>query len=152
VLYLKASASKREIDLNPDVAEYLRQYTAGKFGLLFQTASVTPHLYGNIDESWLKPRLVKMQLDQKGMRWHAFKRFRKTWLRGNRCLEDINNFWMAHKPKTKSELYSHLHQELEMRLAKAKRVDYGFAIPNSVGVIVPNVPRFSGPVSVEVAA
>src|ERR1043166_3942340 len=30
-------------------------------------------------------------LDEKGMGWHSFKRFRKTWLRGARCLEDINN-------------------------------------------------------------
>jgi len=41
---------------------------------------------------------------QKGTGWHSFKRFRKTWLRGARCLEDINNFWMAHKPQTMSEV------------------------------------------------
>jgi hypothetical protein len=34
------------------------------------------------------------------MGFHAFKRFRKTRLRGARCLEDLNNFWMSHKPKT----------------------------------------------------
>jgi hypothetical protein len=62
------------------------------------------------------------------MRWHAFKRFRKTWLRGQRCLEDINNFWMAHRPQTMSELYSHLHEELEMRLDEAARVGYGFVL------------------------
>jgi len=33
--------------------------------------------------------------------------------------EDLNNFWMAHKPQTMSELYSHLHQELQMRLEEA---------------------------------
>jgi hypothetical protein len=44
-------------------------------------------------------------------------------------LEDINNFWMAHKPKTMSEVYSHLHEDLEMRLAEAERVSCGFAIP-----------------------
>ena len=38
------------------------------------------------------------------MGWHAFKRFRKTWVRGQRCLEDINNFWLAHKPQIMSEL------------------------------------------------
>src|SRR5438874_4737505 len=75
--------------------------------------------------------------------------FVKTWLRGARCLEDINNFWMAHKPKTMSEVYSHLHEELEMRLAEAERVGYGFTIPK---VVVPSVPRFSGPASVEIAA
>jgi hypothetical protein len=92
-----------------------------------------------------------MSWDEKGMGWHSFKRFRKTWLRGARCLEDINNFWMAHKPKTMSEIYSHLHEELQLRLDEAERVGCGFTIPKSVAV-VPNVPRFSDPVSVEVAA
>jgi integrase len=149
--YLKTNASKREIDLHPDVAEYLRQYTAGKSGLLFQTANGTPHLYGNLEDRWLTPRLLKMELDEKGMGWHSFKRFRKTWLRGARCLEDLNNFWMAHKPKTMSELYSHLHEELRLRLDEAERVGYGFIIPKTVDV-VPNVPRFSGPESIEFAA
>jgi len=63
------------------------------------------------------------------MGWHSFKRFRKTWLRGQRCLEDINNFWMAHRPQTMSELYSHLHEELQLRLAEAERVGYGFNLP-----------------------
>src|ERR1700730_16308525 len=149
VKYLKTNASKREIDLHPDVAEYLRQYAAGKSGLLFHTANGTPHLYGNLEDRWLTPRLIKLKLDEEGMGWHAFKRFRKTWLRGARCLEDINNFWMAHKPKTMSEVYSHLHEELEMRLAEAERVGYGFTIPKTV---VPSVPRFSDSVSIEIAA
>jgi hypothetical protein len=78
VKYLKTNASKREIDLHPDVAEYLRQYAVGKSGLLFHTASGTPHLYGNLEDRWLTPRLIKLKLDEEGMGWHAFKRFRKT--------------------------------------------------------------------------
>jgi hypothetical protein len=35
VKYLKTNASKSEIDLHPDAAEYLRQYAVGKSGLLF---------------------------------------------------------------------------------------------------------------------
>jgi len=66
VKYLKTNASKREIDLHVDVAEYLRQYTAGKSGLLFQTANGTPHLYRNLAERWFTPRLNKMELDDKG--------------------------------------------------------------------------------------
>jgi hypothetical protein len=65
-------------------------------------------------------------------RWHSFKRSRKTWLRGARCLEDLNNFWMAHKPQTMSELYSHLHEELEMRLEEAE--------PKTV--VAPNAPKY----------
>ena len=57
VRYLKTSASYREVDLHPDVAEYLRRYTAGKTGLLFPTEQGTPRLYGNLQSRWLKPRL-----------------------------------------------------------------------------------------------
>ena len=60
---------------------------------------------------------------------------------GNRCLEDINNYWMAHKPKTMSELYSHLHEELEMRLAEAERVASGFVIPKYVAPNAPKLPK-----------
>jgi hypothetical protein len=111
----------------------------GKRGLLFHTAHGTPHLYNNLDNRWLTPRLDGMELDAG---WHSFKRFRKTWLRGRRCLEDLNNFWMAHKPQTMSELYSHLHEELEMRLEESERVGYGFDIPKTV--IAPSAPRKSG--------
>jgi integrase len=57
VKYLKTAAAKREIDLHPDVAEFLRRYTGGKSGLLFHTARHTPHLYNNLEDRWLTPRL-----------------------------------------------------------------------------------------------
>jgi hypothetical protein len=101
----------------------------------------SPHLYANLEDRWLTPRLVKMGLDEEGMGWHSFKRFRKTWLRGRRCLEDINNFWMAHKPETMSELYSHLHEELELRREEVERVGCGFDLPQTV--IAPNAPKKS---------
>jgi hypothetical protein len=85
------------------------------------------------------------------MGWHSVRRFRKTWLRGARCLEDLNNFWMAHKPQTMSEVYSHLHEELELRLQEAERVGYGFDLPKAV--VAPNAPKKSTPkVATEIAA
>jgi integrase len=153
VKYLKTAAAKRQVDLHPDIAEYLRRYTAGKSGLLFHTANGTPHLYGNLADRWLTPRLVKMKLDEEGMGWHSFKRFRKTWLRGQRCLEDVNNFWMAHKPQTMSELYSHLNEDLQLRLDEAERVGYGFALPASDNAsVVPIVPKLHQNSAVEIAA
>jgi integrase len=139
VKYLKTDTAHREIDLHPDVAEFLQRYMAGKRGLLFHTRRNTPHLYGNLEDRWLTPRLAQMGLDEGGMGWHSFKRFRKTWLRGRRCLEDINNFWMAHKPETMSELYSHLHEEVDVRLAEAESVGYGFDLPKIV--VAPNAPK-----------
>jgi hypothetical protein len=74
--------------------------------------------------------------------WHAFRRFRKTWLRGKRCQEDINISWMGHQPKTMSEVYSCLFEELEMRLAEAEAVGYGFTLPLSEnGCLIPMIPK-----------
>jgi hypothetical protein len=100
--------------------------------LLFPTPTGTPRLYGNLEDRWLTPRLKEMGLDEKGMGWHAFKRFRETWLRGQRCLEDTNSFWMAHRPQTMSELYSHLHEELQLRLTSSGRTQTHFFISASV--------------------
>jgi hypothetical protein len=48
---------------------------------------------------------------------------------------------MAHAPQTMSELYSHLHEELQLRLDEAERVGYGFVLPSTNASVVPNVPK-----------
>jgi hypothetical protein len=58
VKYLKTEAARRQIDFHPDIAQYLQTYAAGRTGLLFRTANGTPHLYGNLDDRWLTPRLL----------------------------------------------------------------------------------------------
>jgi len=40
-----------------------------------------------------------------------------------------------------SELYSHLHEELQLRLDEAERVGYGFVLPSTNVSVVPNVPK-----------
>jgi hypothetical protein len=37
------------------------------------------------------------------------------------------------------EVYSHLHEDVETRLAEAERVGYGFTLPK---VIAPSAPKF----------
>ncbi len=138
VTYLKTDAADREIELHPDAAKFAERYAAGKKGLLFHAWRNTPHLYSNLKDRWLTPRLIKMGLDEKGMRRHSFRRFRKTWLRGRRCLEGINNFWMGQKPETMSEQYSHLHEELDVRLAGVESAGYGFDFPQTV--VAPSAP------------
>jgi hypothetical protein len=83
------------------------------------------------------------------MGWHAFRRFRETRLRGERCQPDINVFWMGHQPETMSELYSHLFEEVEKRLAEADRVGVGFDIPL---YHAPKCSKISAESEVEVAA
>lgn len=137
---LKTDASYREIDLHPDIANYIYKYMKGKLGLILRTKNGTPYLYGNLAEDWLDQRLAKLGRYEAGMGWHSFKRFRNSWLRApaQRCQEDLRKFWLAHKPKEMGELYSALKEDLPTRLAEAERVGYGFSLPNEA---VPNVPR-----------
>ena len=73
VKYLKTNASKREIDLHPDVAEYLRRYVLmDQFrAVVLHRKRNSSHLYGNLEDRWLTPRLVKLRLDEEGMGWHC---------------------------------------------------------------------------------
>jgi integrase len=139
--YLKTDAGCREVDLSAQVAEYLRAFMNSKYGLLFATRNGTPYLYNGLQQRWLTPRLQAMHIDEKGMGFHAFRRFRKTWLRGERCQEDINNFWMGHQPETMSELYSRMEFELERRLVEAENIGVGFTVPTPE--IAPNCSKCS---------
>lgn len=149
VEYTKTDAGTREVDLSTDVARFLQSFMNGKDGLLFRSRKGTPHMHHGLDERWLTPRLQAMQLDEKGMGFHAFRRFRKTWLRGERCQEDINNFWMGHQPQTMSELYSRMEFETARRLKEAELVGVGFTVPS---VNYSKSSKISGSQAVEVAA
>jgi integrase len=148
VSYLKTDAAYREVDLSTSVAEYLRSFIDGKDGLLFRTRNGTPYLHNNLEDRWLTESLKVMGLDEPGMGWHAFRRFRKTWPRGKRCQEDINIFWTGHKPNTMSEL-SRMDEELEQRLHEAEIVGVGFEIP---ACVAPQCSKISVDSEVEVAA
>ena len=90
-----------------------------------------------------------MGLDEKGMGFHAFRRFRKTWLRGKRSQEDINNLWMGHKPQTMSELYSRMDHELKLRLQEAESVGVGFTVP---AYVAPKCSKISAKREIAIAA
>jgi len=150
--YVKTDAGFREVDLSQNIAEYLRLFIDGEDGLLFKTRNGTPYLHNSLEQRWLTPRLEAMGIDEKGMGFHAFRRFRKTWLRGKRCQEDINNFWMGHKPQTMSELYSRMDEELEQRLQEAEIVGVGFNVPAYAAPNAPNAPKVSAEPQVAIGA
>jgi len=52
-----------------------------------------------------------------------------------------------------SELYSHLHEELELRLAESERVGYGFVLPGATAsTVAPNAPKLKSVEDVQKAA
>ena len=138
VNYVKTDAGFREVELCTAVGEYLQAFINLKDELLFETRNGTPYLHNNLEQRWLTPRLEAMGIDERGMGFHAFRRFRKTWLRGKRVQEDINNFWMGHVPETMSETYSRLDLELDLRVAEAESMGVGFTVP-----LVPIAPSCS---------
>lgn len=128
----------REIDLHPDIAAYLAGYVGGREGLLFPTREGTPRLFGNVDDRQLKPALLAAGIAvTEGMGLHMFRRFRNTWLRGQKAQPNITMYWMGHKPLTMSELYWKLKQETQKRLDEAEQVGYGFELSE----VAPNAPR-----------
>jgi len=139
---LKTPASYRQIDLHPDVANYLQKFLDKKSGLILRTSHNTPYLYGNLADDWLDPLLTKLGLYESGMGWHSFKRFRNTWLRKQRVQEDHRLHWLAHQPKEMSEVYSMLKEDVPARLLEAERCGYGFTLPQQKLEVVPSVPRF----------
>ena len=149
IKYLKTDAGFRAVDLCTAVGEYLQAFINRKDGLLFETRNGTPYLHNNLEQRWLTPRLQAMGIDERGMGFHAFRRFRKTWLRGKRVQEDINNFWMGHAPETMSETYSRLDLELDLRLVEAESMGVGFTVPPVP--IAPSCSKISEETDVELA-
>jgi integrase len=137
---LKTEAATREVDLCKTVADFLRPYVTSKNGLIFRTSRGTPHLYHNLETRWLNPRLAKLGIDEEGMGWHSFRRYRNSWARKQRIQEDYRLFWMGHKPEKMGEVYTDISDDLPGRIAEADRVGHGFNLPTKLEV-VPLVPR-----------
>jgi integrase len=57
---------------------------------------------------------------------HSFRRFRATWLRTNRCSEDVIQGQLGHAKKTTTDGYSDAGQNLEFVKAEVERCGVGF--------------------------
>jgi len=118
VPYTKTDAGKREVDLHPDITSQLVPFVQGKKGLLFPTRNGTPRLPGNVEKRTLAVH------NKKG--FHAFRRYRESWLSEMSCNPDLRLFWLGHRPETMSEIYSKICRNVKARLAEAERVGVGF--------------------------
>ena len=132
---LKTAAAYRDIDLHLDVAEFLRRFI-GENRTLVRYPERHPTL-AQQHRGTLEPATG----------WHALRRFRKTWLHGKRCQEDINIFWMGHKPKTMSEIYSHLFEEVWLAISRGRGCWIWLRFPSR-----PDSHRLPGPGRVRLSA
>jgi integrase len=104
----------------PEVlAKELRDYIPSTIGLLFATADGKPLQQRNV--LWILHAV-------KGVGFHAFRRFRLTWLRKNGVPKDLERIWMGHASEEVGDLYSKLKEDVAFRQEWAERIGLGFEL------------------------
>jgi integrase len=136
---VKKRASRREVDLHPDIAGVLKAFVGDReSGVLFATRNNTPVCYTSVRDhlhSALKGLgYINMLGKNKLAGAHAFRRSRDTFLRNETaCPEGIYKFWLGHSVgKDMSELYDKIKRNRKKRLEWAERCGYGFDLPPAV--------------------
>jgi len=126
--WTKTDYSEREVDLHPNLAAALKMFIGDrKSGFLFTSQSGKPMCQRNVLGRSLHPILKAIGHEPAG--FHAFRRFRNTWLRKNRVHDDLIQFWLGHSPKTMTEFYSKLKEDVEFRKKMTTEVGLGFSLP-----------------------
>jgi integrase len=139
----KTKNAVREIDLHSDLARMLKEFIGQrKSGFLFVSRAGHPLCQTNVLKRSLHPILKTLGRNKAG--FHAFRRFRTSWLRKNRAPEDLIRFWLGHANKCVTDGYSKLSEDLDFRKECAEKVGLGFAIPSSGVNVVPIVPKSEG--------
>jgi integrase len=115
----KTSNAVRVVGIPEVLANPLRNYVASVTGRLFATAQGKPLQQRNV---------LRVLHEVKRVGFHAFRRFRLTWLRRNGVPKDLERFWMGHAPEEVGDLYSKLRDDVAFRQEWAERVGLGFSV------------------------
>jgi integrase len=123
----KTPSAERTVDLPESANNYLKEFASDKTGA--KAGDKTGFLFGNgrcAVESTLRAELAKTPLARCG--FHSLRRFRTTWLRKQRALDDLVRFWLGHSNKTVTDSYSKLKEDVEFRKAETERIGLGFSL------------------------
>ncbi len=132
VACLKTDAAWRDVDLDPRIAEILREYVGTRIGLLFPSRTGTPRSYSNTYNRSLRPKLEKLGFYVPGAGAHCFRRFRAAQLKRMACPDDLRKFWLGHASEDISDHYAlQLLEDVERRKAAAAHVGLGFDVAES---------------------
>jgi integrase len=129
---LKTDAAWRDVDLEPVVAQLLREYVGNNTGLLFPSRTGNPRSYSNTYNRNLRPKLEKLGFYVPGAGAHCFRRFRAAQLKRTACPDDLRKFWLGHASGDISDHYAlQLLEDVERRKAAALSVGLGFEVAGS---------------------
>ncbi len=127
----KTQNAYRVVDLHPDVATLLKQFIGTRTsGFVFQTSSRKPITQTNLLRRELHPLLDELEIGRRG--FHAFRRFRNTFLRQSHCPDGVLKFWLGHSGKDMSDLYDRSREDLQYRRDVAKSLGVGFEVPKAL--------------------
>ena len=115
----KTSNAVRVVDIPEVLASELRGYISGVNGYLFATEQGKPLQQRNV---------LRILHSVKRVGFHAFRRFRLTWLRKSGAPKDLERFWMGHAPEEVGDLYSKLKEDAAFRQEWAGRIGLGFEL------------------------
>jgi integrase len=146
--FLKTDAGRRDVDLCPALAAMLKTYVGDRTsGFLFHNRKGNFLSQTNLLRRGLHPALKKLEQPKAG--FHAFRRYRLTWLRKNRVHADLERFWMGHEDETVGDGYSKMKEDVAFRLEQAEKVGLGFALPSQTGDVVRIVRKNEAALEVE---
>jgi len=117
----KTDASIRQVDLAPEINEYLKQAGLPLTGFLFRNNEGGPVRIGTAYRS----------LERAGISegFHAFRRFRITHLETQGVPRGLSMFWTGHQARDVHEGYIKIGQDLQTRQDWARRAGIGFQLP-----------------------
>jgi integrase len=132
VACLKTDAAWRDLDIDPRVAQTLRQYLGNGSGLLFPSRAGSPRSYSNLYNQRLRPKLEKLGFYMPGAGAHCFRRFRAAQLKRMACPDDLRKFWLGHASEDVSDHYAlQLLEDLDRRKDVVANVGLGFEVADS---------------------
>jgi integrase len=140
--FLKTEAGRREVDLCPPLQELLAAFVGERrSGFLFQNEKGKFLSQTNLLRRSLHPALKRLGQPKAG--FHAFRRYRTTWLRKNRAPEDLIRFWLGHADESVTDGYSRLGEDVEYRRQVAAELGLGFEISLQNPLLYPIVPSIA---------
>jgi integrase len=110
----KTKAGQREVDLSPELNEFLAKSAPEVVGFLFPGK-----------ESGYRDRLEKNRVTG----FHSFRRFRITHLNKMSTPTGLEHYWSGHSAGDVHSKYIRFGSEIETRKSEASRVGLGFALP-----------------------
>lgn len=120
----KTPNAVRVVDIPEHLAKEIREYLSlGTHGYLFATKQ---------GKALQQRNVLRILHGRNKLGFHAFRRFRLTWLRRNSVPRDLERFWMGHASQEVGDLYSGLKNDAAFRQEWAERVGLGFELVHLV--------------------